>query len=97
MMLPNVEERMGLSLLDDIRLRFRGLIYRNISERTSVSIGMCVVDPDCFLTEREIEERANRAKNFAKEQGRDCVATYRGSLFREQDLYVAEIGVASGR
>lgn len=29
--------------------------------------------------------------------GGDRVATYRGPLFREQDLYVAEIGVVSGR
>ena len=95
-LLPNVDERMGLSLLEDIRLRLQGLIYRNIPERTSVSIGMCVLGPDCFLTEREAEERANRAKNYAKQQGRNRIATYRGSIFREEDLCVSEVGEHSG-
>jgi diguanylate cyclase (GGDEF)-like protein len=88
-LLPNVDGSMGRTLLDDVRLRLGGLEFRNIRKKTSVSIGMCIVDPDCFLTEREIEERANRAKNYAKEQGRNCIATYRSSFFREQDLYLA--------
>lgn len=89
-LLPNVDERLGLSLLDDIRLRLQATAYRGVDERTTVSIGMCVVTPECFLTEREIEERANRAKNYAKSGGRNRIATYRGQIFQDDDLYVAE-------
>lgn len=88
-LLPNVDGRMSLPLLNDIRRRLEALSYGNVDERTTVSIGVCVVDPECFLTEREVEERANRAKNHAKEKGRNCIVAYHGSLFRDEDLYVA--------
>jgi diguanylate cyclase (GGDEF)-like protein len=88
-LLPNVENNMAVVVMDDLRLRLGGLTYRNIVEKTTVSIGICIVEPDCFLTEGEVEQRANRAKNYAKEQGRNCIGTYGGSLFREEDLRVA--------
>ena len=88
-LLPNVDSHMGLVLLEDVRWRIEAVSYRNVDERTTVSIGVCVVEPECFLTEREVEERANRAKNHAKGKGRNCIATYYGSLFRDEDLQIA--------
>ena len=45
----------------------------------------------------ELLQRAERAKNFAKTHGRDCVAGYTGTLFDEDELRVfapAETGSA---
>jgi hypothetical protein len=32
----------------------------------TVSIGVCTADPDCYLTDREVQEMANKAKEKAK-------------------------------
>ena len=52
-------------------------------------LGLCVADPDCALTDRELRERANRAEAFAKQAGRNCIATYRGGQLVDDELYVA--------
>jgi hypothetical protein len=53
-----------------------------------VSIGLCIVEPDCPLTDRELRDRASEAKKFAKDHGRNCIATYQGTRFAQQDLKV---------
>ena len=53
-----------------------------------MSVGLVTAGPACFLTDREIQERANRAKDFAKESGKNCIATYRGDGYRPEDLHV---------
>ena len=40
----------------------------------TVSIGICEVAPDSFLTNREVEHAANGAKNYAKKNGKNCIA-----------------------
>jgi hypothetical protein len=40
------------------------------------------------LTDEELVQKAERAMNFAKEQGRDRIAGYRGRLFEESELHV---------
>ncbi len=66
------------------------LEYRGIEGRTRVSIGLCTLDPDSFLTNREAEDRANGAKRYAKAQGKNRIASYRTTLFRDGDLYIAD-------
>jgi hypothetical protein len=58
------------------------------AEPTTISVGACVVHNACFLTDREAEERANRAKNYAKAHGKNCIATYEGELFRDEDIRI---------
>jgi hypothetical protein len=41
------------------------------------------------LTERELLERAATAKNFAKKQGKNRIATFSDSRFDEADLTIA--------
>lgn len=87
--LPNANEVFAVQLLRDLQSRLASLDYRGIQERTFVSIGLIVADADSFLTNAEMESRANAAKNFAKQHGKNSIASYRGGLFRSQDLYVA--------
>ena len=50
-----------------------------ISEKTTVSIGLCIVEPDSPLTDRELLTCTNWAGKhfFAKENGKNRIATYR--------------------
>jgi hypothetical protein len=47
-----------------------------------------IVEPDCPLTDRELRDRASQAKKFAKDHGRNCIATYKGPRFLQQELEV---------
>jgi hypothetical protein len=44
------------------------------------------------LTDREVQEKANRAmqhaKQVAKQVSKNCIATFRGEFFGDEDLYV---------
>jgi diguanylate cyclase (GGDEF)-like protein len=72
--------------LQDLQQALLRLTYRNINEKTTVSIGLCLITSDCFLSDQEVIERANRAVRHAKEQGKNSIATYEGELYRDQDL-----------
>ena len=87
-MLPNLSKHLATNFLDALRLNVSRLEYRDIREKTTVSIGFCCVDPDSPLTDRETEELANNAKNFAKDHGKNCIATYKGTSFETSELYV---------
>lgn len=90
MLLPNMSLNMGVGFIKEFQQKLRMISYRGIPEKTTVSIGSLFVGADCFLTEREIEDRANRAKNFAKKNGKNCIATYKGAYFSESDLVIVK-------
>jgi hypothetical protein len=48
------------------------------------------VGADCHLTDRELLERAAKAKAFAKSSGRNCIATYVTPLLRDGELRIAD-------
>jgi diguanylate cyclase (GGDEF)-like protein len=87
--LPGSSREFALMLLDELRREIANLRYRDIEETLTVSIGLCTADADCYLTNRELQDRANRAKQFAKSAGKDRIATYRGNAFRQEDLDIA--------
>ena len=91
-LLTNCDRPTAIFLLNSLRREIKSLRYPEIADRLTVSMGVCVLDPEASLTDREAQERANRAKNYAKDQGRDRIATYQGPLFRDDELEV----VASG-
>ncbi|MFO0811241.1 MAG: GGDEF domain-containing protein [Gemmataceae bacterium] len=93
-LLPSLSQPLAIGFLDELRRKLAGLSYPDIAERTTVSIGLCVVAPDCPLTDRELLDRANRAKQFAKAHGKNCIATYRGSRLIEQELQIATAPVS---
>ena len=53
----------------------------------AVSIGLCLVTSDCFLTDREVQEKTNRAMQHAKHVSKNCIATFRGEFFGDEDPY----------
>ncbi len=88
-LLPGLSKSLAITFLDELRTRQGDLEYPEIAARTTVSIGLCVADPDCPLTDRELRERANMAEAFAKRAGRNRIATYRGNHLVADELYVA--------
>jgi diguanylate cyclase (GGDEF)-like protein len=66
LLLPNATRALGYSLLDELRRRVAGASYSGTSVRLSITLGACVVAPDCPLTNREVLARANLAKARGK-------------------------------
>jgi GGDEF domain-containing protein len=89
MLLPSLDYNLAKDFLDSLRRKIESLKYRGIDERITVSIGFCYVDPNSYLTDREAEERANRAMNFAKEPGgKNCVAGFLEERYDDKSLTV---------
>jgi diguanylate cyclase (GGDEF)-like protein len=90
LLLPNMSLDLGIGFIQEFQRKLGMVTYRGIAEKATVSIGALYVPADCFLTEREIEDRANRAKNFAKKSGKNCIATYRDGYYEDADLAVVK-------
>lgn len=91
LILPNMNFEMATVSLDILRRDIENLQYAGIKNTATISIGFIYIDSDCFLTDREIVEKANKAKKFAKgilTEGKNRIATYSGTHFDEEDLYV---------
>jgi diguanylate cyclase (GGDEF)-like protein len=89
-LLPSLSKPLSIAFLDELHCKLAGLSYPEIEEKTTVSIGLCIADPDCPLTDRELLDRANRAKQFAKQKGKNCIATYHGPRLVDQELEVVK-------
>ena len=88
-LLNNVTEEEALASMNRLRERLGTISYEGTQRRTTVSIGVVTVRPDCHLTDQEIETAAAAAKQYAKAQGRDRVATYNSPMFVPNDLRIA--------
>ncbi len=89
--LPNFPSEMATPFLETLRIKLGALTYREVSERTTVSIGYCCVKPDSILTNAEIQARANKAMLAAKASpGKNCIAT-----FSDDDLSIDSIYIVS--
>ena len=88
MLLPSLSREIAIRFLEALRKSVSEIEYSGVNDRTTVSIGFCCIDPDAYKTDREIETLANRAKNFAKTNGKNCIATYIGPHFEENELRV---------
>jgi diguanylate cyclase (GGDEF)-like protein len=84
--LPNQDRGGAVASLRALQARIAAAPYRGMHRAPTVSVGLCLVDVDCFLTDREIQGRANAAKNHAKATEKGRIATFGGILFREADL-----------
>jgi diguanylate cyclase (GGDEF)-like protein len=88
LLMPNANADLALTFVDGLRKRVSALRFVGTEKTITVSAGLCVADPDCHLTDGELLQKAERAKNFAKKAGRDRVAGYTGKLFQESDLQI---------
>lgn len=84
--LPNQDQAWAGEFLRGLQARVAQTSYGSIRRGPTLSIGLCTVGPDCYLTDREVLARANEAKNFAKGSRKGSLATYDGGLFRTGDL-----------
>jgi diguanylate cyclase (GGDEF)-like protein len=88
LLMPNADADLAMAFLSGFRKRVAALRFLGTDKTITVSIGLCVADRDCFLTDGELLQRAEQAKNFAKKEGRDRIASYAGRLFDESELRV---------
>jgi diguanylate cyclase (GGDEF)-like protein len=88
LIVPSMSRKMAISFIDDIRLEVAALEYPEIPERTTVSIGLCVVGADSPFTDLELLGKANNAKKFAKDSGRNRIATYADDRLRDEEMLV---------
>ncbi len=86
--LNNTSQDEALDSMDRLRRKLADEKYEGVSRRITVSIGLVIVTPTCHLTGREIEVRAARAKNHAKQEGRNRIAAYEDPWFER--LFVAQ-------
>src|SRR5262249_23352978 len=87
-LIPSLSRLLAVAFFDELRYKLAGLEYPDIKGRTTVSIGLCIAEPDCPLTDRELRDRASQAKQFAKGHGRNCIATWSGPRFIPSELAV---------
>jgi diguanylate cyclase (GGDEF)-like protein len=73
LLLPNADRDIGQALLVELRSRIQRAVFSGTDVRLGVSMGACVVDPDCPLTDREILNRANDAKARAKAERKGSI------------------------
>jgi GGDEF domain-containing protein len=84
--LPNMGRPWADGFLKALQERIAGTAYRGISKAPTISIGLCEVGVDCYLTDREVLARANQAKNFAKSTEKGRVAAFTSAQYRDEDL-----------
>jgi diguanylate cyclase (GGDEF)-like protein len=87
-LLPSLSKKLAIAFLDELRCNLAALQYPDISEAPTVSVGVCCAEPDCPLTDRELRDRANQAKKFAKDHGKNRIATYEGPRLVPEELRV---------
>ena len=88
LLLPNLRIDEAIAVLKDFQEKLAGLSFPGIKRNPTVSMGVCTGDEDCLLTDMEILEAANRGKNHAKDQGKDCIAEVVGAGFGPEDFRV---------
>jgi diguanylate cyclase (GGDEF)-like protein len=91
-LLPSLSRELALAFLDELRRKLAAARYADIDGASTVSIGVCLAEPDCPLTDRELLDRANLAKKFAKDQGKNCTATFAGPRLVAAELQLVRPG-----
>jgi len=89
-LLPNFNRNESVAILRDFQERLVGVQYTGISRNPTVSVGLCVIDQNCFLTDTEILEAANRGKDHAKRLGKNRIAEALGPSFGPCDVQIVE-------
>jgi diguanylate cyclase (GGDEF)-like protein len=95
-LLPGISRARAEATLDDLRTEVRSLRYPGIPARTTISIGLFIIAPDCTLSTFEVERASEQAKNVAKKAGRNQIAVCSlngcGASF-----YMADAGASDAR
>lgn len=71
-LLSNGED--AVSVLSSLQARCRELRYQDVSETVSLGIGLCVVGPDCLLSDQVVVERANHTMLCTKDARKNQIS-----------------------
>ena len=96
LLLPNFGKSEAVQLLRAFKERLARLEFPEIDRNPTVSIGLCVIDQDCFLTDSEVLERANRAKQTAKSGTKDGMAEVTGPMYSMDGIGLISEGPSGG-
>lgn len=88
--LPNTDKTLAVPILRQLQDKVRKLSFRGTDQKIILSIGVCEINNDTPYTNVEIEKRAEAASKFAKDSGRNRIATYRTESMERDDLYVPD-------
>jgi diguanylate cyclase (GGDEF)-like protein len=88
LLMPNADAILAMAFVHSLQKRIEKLTFVGVNKTITISVGLCVADRDCHLTDEELLQKAERAMNFAKKEGRDRIAGYGGKLFDESELQV---------
>jgi diguanylate cyclase (GGDEF)-like protein len=88
LLMPNADSELALVFLKSLRRRVSSLTYLGTEKTITLSVGLCIADRDCFLTDEELLQRGEKAMAFAKDKGRNCIAGYTGKLFDNSELTI---------
>jgi diguanylate cyclase (GGDEF)-like protein len=88
LLMPNADSELAQAFLKSLRRRVAALAYLGTEKTITLSVGLCIADQDCFLTDDELLQRGEKAMAFAKEKGRNRIAGYIGKLFDDRELAI---------
>jgi len=84
--LPNMEMELAIHFMKSLMSKIALNKYGKINKNPTISIGMYQVKCDNIFTEREIEEKANRAKNHAKHNGKNGISILRDDSINSESI-----------
>ena len=94
-LLPNMSRDHTIPFLSEFQSKLKAVNYFQIDKNPTVSIGVCEIGPDGILTDSEVREKADEAHEFAKQAGRNLIATFTDDTYEE--LEVAELPSPPGQ
>ena len=83
---PNLTAGQTGLLFSEFQEKLQELELPGVSEKISVSVGVCTALPECELTDRELVRFASKAKQVAKERGKHRVVGYTGPTYDQEPV-----------
>ncbi len=75
-LLPNMTRSWAIEMLERLQGQLARANYKGIDDAPTVCIGLYMVAPECWLTDREVLERANCGKASAKAMGHGSITVH---------------------
>lgn len=85
LLLPNMDQTWGAAFLTRLGQGVAKKDFGGLRARLTLSFGFVVVEPDCFLTDREVLLRSNLAKSLAKSHAKGSLCGIAGPRYDERD------------
>lgn len=87
-LLPNMSNLSATVFFAEFQNQLQKIKYVGINRNPTVSIGIFVIDENCYLTNTECVDLAAKAKKFAKDNGKNCIAIYEDRGSSASDLQI---------